>query len=247
MPKHKHETLLVISQSLWGSAAPNSRLLSAQNHYSVQISPIVKSSHPTIGFSSTTALVMHTVESSSRSMIFSGLWSIKYVAGLRKKFLVTINIKEIKALYIGAFYCPPTSDADYIHHLGSAIKKVLPSANIVLLGDFNLPDINGEESKFSPGGHLPAVSKTMIVHKVVCNAYLTLGLLRRNLWNCKSNTKRSTTWALLTHSLSIPARYETRTTQGEIYDIWIVRSCLTIVISAYHTGLSFLDLWSRLR
>ena len=82
---------------------------------------------------------------------------------------VCINIKGGSSLYILAPstgrlhpYRQPASDEDFIHHLGSAIEKVPPSANILLLGNFNLSDISWEEDKFSPGGHLPAVSKAMI-------------------------------------------------------------------------------------
>ena len=42
----------------------------------------------------------------------------------------------------GAFYRPPTTDEVYIGKLGQAVEMIPLNANLLLLGDFNIPDID---------------------------------------------------------------------------------------------------------
>ena len=55
---------------------------------------------------------------------------------------ISISAKGIKPLYVGAFYRPPTTDEVYIGKLGQAIEMIPPNANLFLLGDFNIPDVD---------------------------------------------------------------------------------------------------------
>ena len=55
---------------------------------------------------------------------------------------ILISIKGVKPLYIGAFYRPPTTDEVYIGKLGQVIEMIPANANLLLHGDFNIPDVD---------------------------------------------------------------------------------------------------------
>ena len=102
-----------------------------------------------------------------RRIYFTSLYSCttSYIVLLHVTLLIRcadwISIKEVKPLYIGAFYRPPTTDEVYIGKLGQAVEMIPANANL-LLGDFNIPDVDWNSFTFPPGGCHTAVSKTMI-------------------------------------------------------------------------------------
>ena len=71
---------------------------------------------------------------------------------------ISISAKGVKPLYVDAFYRPPTTATDevYIGKLSQAIEMIPPSAKLLLLGDFNISDVDWNSFTFLPGG------KTMI-------------------------------------------------------------------------------------
>ena len=69
---------------------------------------------------------------------------------------ISISVTGLSPVYIGAYYRPPTSDVDYAKELDASLSKIPPNANIWLLGDFNLPDVDWETVAFRPGGYYPA-------------------------------------------------------------------------------------------
>lgn len=75
---------------------------------------------------------------------------------------ISIHIKGVKPVYIGAFYRSQTTDLNYISELDSSLSKIPRSATIWLLGDFNIPDVDWKTNSFIPGGRYPAVSKKML-------------------------------------------------------------------------------------
>ena len=75
---------------------------------------------------------------------------------------ISICVKGLSPVYVGAFYRPQSTDTDYVKELDSSLSKIPPNASIWLLGDFNIPDIDWEAVTFKSGGQYPAVSKLMI-------------------------------------------------------------------------------------
>ena len=78
----------------------------------------------------------------------------------------SIHVKGNPALYVGSFYRKHVNktDADksYISELESAISKIPNNSQILLAGDFNIPDVDWDKVCFKPGGRYPAVSKQII-------------------------------------------------------------------------------------
>ncbi len=78
----------------------------------------------------------------------------------------SMHIKGRPALYVGAFYRKhfgnTTLDQNYIKELDTALSKIPPNCQVLLAGDFNLPDVMWEKNYFPPGGRYPAVSKQVI-------------------------------------------------------------------------------------
>ena len=74
----------------------------------------------------------------------------------------SIHVKGISPVFIGAFYRPQSTNEDYIRQLDIALNKIPRQASIWLLGDFNLPHVDWENSTFISGGSYPAPSKAMI-------------------------------------------------------------------------------------
>ena len=90
----------------------------------------------------------------------------------------SIHIKGNPALFFGAFYRrhfgSTAHNQDYLKELDVAISKLPVNCQIMLAGDFNLPDVDWVKNYFTPGGRYPALSKQMIdivqdynVHQVV--------------------------------------------------------------------------------
>ncbi|XP_077997350.1 uncharacterized protein LOC144450581 [Glandiceps talaboti] len=75
---------------------------------------------------------------------------------------VTIQLKGLKPLYIGAFYRPPSTDSTYITELQKSLGKKPAHAHVWLLGDFNLPDINWDTNCFKSGGRHAHTSKLLL-------------------------------------------------------------------------------------
>lgn len=78
----------------------------------------------------------------------------------------SIHVKGRSPLYIGAFYRRHFNvtalDQNYVKELDSAISKIPKNSQIILAGDFNVPDINWDTVSFISGGRYPAVSKQII-------------------------------------------------------------------------------------
>ena len=106
---------------------------------------------------------------------------------------VSIHVKGITPLYIGAFYRSQKTDSEYMLKLEEAIQKIPKNASIWLLGDFNMPDIDWNTNCFRPGGRYPGPSKTMIdialdhnLHQVVDKPTRDLNILDLCFTNCPS-------------------------------------------------------------
>ena len=56
--------------------------------------------------------------------------------------VVTISVQAHCSLTICAVYTPPNSKNDYIQGLYLYLSTLISSANVILLGDFNAPDVN---------------------------------------------------------------------------------------------------------
>ena len=93
---------------------------------------------------------------------------------------VSVHVKGNPALYIGAFYRPhiglTTQDQQYLAELDRSIADLPKNCQIVLGGDFNLPDIDWAKNTFITGGRYPATSRQMLdianehnLHQVVCS------------------------------------------------------------------------------
>lgn len=62
-----------------------------------------------------------------------------------------LTIQGSKSIYIGSYYRKPSSKLDMVESLDSSIQQISSSAknnmpNIILGGDFNLPDINWDNN-----------------------------------------------------------------------------------------------------
>jgi len=58
-----------------------------------------------------------------------------------------LQITGSKVLYIGSFYRQPRTGPDYLDHISSSLNKLADKdATIILGGDFNLPDIDWQQS-----------------------------------------------------------------------------------------------------
>ena len=79
---------------------------------------------------------------------------------------VTIRIRGAKDVTIGVFYRGHTygSTTEYMDELRESLSRIKRSnkGQIWLGGDFNMPDINWETNRFTPGGSYPAISKQML-------------------------------------------------------------------------------------
>ena len=56
--------------------------------------------------------------------------------------VVKISVQAHCSLTICAVYTPPNSKNDYIQGLYLYLSTLISSANVILLGDFNAPDVN---------------------------------------------------------------------------------------------------------
>ncbi|XP_038074867.1 uncharacterized protein LOC119742770 [Patiria miniata] len=78
----------------------------------------------------------------------------------------SIHIKGNPTLYLGAFYRrhfgSTATNQVYLKELDAAISKLTNNCQIILAGDFNLPDVDWVKTYFTPGGRYPALSKQMI-------------------------------------------------------------------------------------
>ena len=78
----------------------------------------------------------------------------------------SVHIKGVPTLYFGAFYRrhfgTTALDQQYLCELESAISKLPKNCQIILAGDFNLPDVDWTKNFFVPGGRYPAISKQLI-------------------------------------------------------------------------------------
>ena len=65
---------------------------------------------------------------------------------------VRLDMTGAKSLYIGAFYRPPSSDAEYLSRLDASLGRLTHStgANIWLGGDFNAPHIDWSTHEVKP-------------------------------------------------------------------------------------------------
>ena len=75
---------------------------------------------------------------------------------------ISLQVKGLAPVYIGAFYRPQSTDRDYLLELDASLSKIPNNAAVWLMGDFNLPSVDWESMSFTPGGNYPAISKTMI-------------------------------------------------------------------------------------
>lgn len=75
---------------------------------------------------------------------------------------ISIHVKGLSPVYIGAFYRPQSTNRDFVNELDLSLSRIPPNASIWLLGDFNLPDIDWDIIAFRPCGQYPAISKLMI-------------------------------------------------------------------------------------
>lgn len=97
---------------------------------------------------------------------------------------ISIQVKGLSPVYIGAFYRPQSTDRDYILEIDTALSRIPQNASVWLLGDFNLPDIDWDTVSFKPGGRYPAISKLMVditndhnLHQVVKEPTRDLNIL----------------------------------------------------------------------
>ncbi len=67
------------------------------------------------------------------------------IASLEKKLQtncesiwISLHVKGLSPVFIGAFYRPPSSDNKYINELYLSLSKIPQNASVWLLGDFNL-------------------------------------------------------------------------------------------------------------
>ena len=75
---------------------------------------------------------------------------------------INIQIKGAKPLYIGALYRQPDNCTDSLIELQASLEKLPQGSHILLLGDFNLPDVIWPSQYFTPGGRYPTASKLML-------------------------------------------------------------------------------------
>ena len=75
---------------------------------------------------------------------------------------ISLQVKGIAPVFIGAFYRSQKTDTDYLRSLDNSLRQIPTNASVWLLGDFNLPDINWDTCSFIPGGRYPAHSKLML-------------------------------------------------------------------------------------
>ena len=88
---------------------------------------------------------------------------------------VKLEIYNHKPLYIFSFYRPPSGDVEDLNELDLSIQKITRATNIpnlVIAGDFNLPDINWDNTSVrTPSNYPQCLSSTLI--DIVNNNYLT--------------------------------------------------------------------------
>ena len=53
-----------------------------------------------------------------------------------------VHFNPCSTYFIGVYYRSPSSDMAYLTKLVQSLEKFPPSCNILLLGDFNLPNVN---------------------------------------------------------------------------------------------------------
>lgn len=75
---------------------------------------------------------------------------------------ISLHVKGIAPMFIGAFYRSQNTDNDYLRLLDDSLQRIPKNASIWLLGDFNLPDINWNSNCFTPCGRYPGPSKLMV-------------------------------------------------------------------------------------
>ena len=73
-----------------------------------------------------------------------------------------IQIKGAKPLYVAALYRQPDNHTQSLIDLQASLEKLPQNAHILLLGDFNLPDVSWPDMYFKPGGRYPADSKLIL-------------------------------------------------------------------------------------
>ena len=78
----------------------------------------------------------------------------------------SVHIKGNPTLYFGAFYRAHSGtsslDNQCLSELDQSISRLPKNCQIMLAGDFNLPDVDWTKSYFKPGGRYPAISKKLI-------------------------------------------------------------------------------------
>ena len=86
-----------------------------------------------------------------------------------------LEIYNNKPPYICSFYRPPSGDVEDLNELDLSIQKITRATNIpnlVIVGDFNLPDINWDNTSVrTPSNYPQCLSSTLI--DIVNNNYLT--------------------------------------------------------------------------
>ena len=75
---------------------------------------------------------------------------------------VSIKTSGAKTLFVGAFYRSQATADNYMDELEKALHKIPSSSNIILLGDFNLLDVDWQANYFPAGGRYPVHSRKMI-------------------------------------------------------------------------------------
>ena len=97
---------------------------------------------------------------------------------------VKLNIQGSKPLYIGCYYRPTDRNIDNVHKLGVSLERIQSRRscllNILLTGDFNVPDIDWE--LYAPK---PNPQYDMEINETMCDI-----LAEHNLSQCNKHPTR---------------------------------------------------------
>ena len=73
-----------------------------------------------------------------------------------------LRIKGCRPLLVGVFYRPPNDKGDAIDHLGESLTRLgekINSHNVILTGDFNLPNISWNDHTVRNGSNTRVANK----------------------------------------------------------------------------------------
>ena len=74
----------------------------------------------------------------------------------------SINLQGSSPLIIGVFYRSQITDITYMQNFKTVLDQLPPNSNLLLVGDFNMPDIDWTLSQVKPGGRYSTISTSML-------------------------------------------------------------------------------------